>query len=173
MIAEDLGVITPDVVQLRNHFGFPGMRIMQFAFGTDSDNEGLPHNFDRLTVVYSGTHDNDTSVGWFTSIEVDEQRKVLDYLGTRGLDISWDLIQLGLASVADIALFPMQDVLRLDSSARMNVPGLPDGNWAWRFAWPSLTEAHIQSLRKLNDLYGRSPVRAKVSNRPIVEETTT
>jgi 4-alpha-glucanotransferase len=158
VIAEDLGVITPDVVQLRDYLGFPGMRIMQFAFGTGAHNEGLPHNYSRATVVYSGTHDNDTTVGWFTSLENEERVRVLEYVGTRGLDISWDFIQLGMASVANIALFPVQDVLRLGSSARMNVPGVPDGNWGWRFTWDSITDAHVSGLRKLNNLYGRTPV---------------
>ncbi len=157
IIAEDLGVITPDVVELREEFGLPGMHILQFAFATDAHDAGLPHNFDRATVVYSGTHDNDTTVGWFNSIDDAQRQRVLDYLGTRGFDIGWDFIELGLSSVADVALFPLQDVLRLGTTARMNLPGKADGNWGWRFDWNSISDAHILGLRKLNDLYGRTP----------------
>jgi 4-alpha-glucanotransferase len=155
IIAEDLGVITPDVAELRDHFRFPGMKVLQFAFASDWNDPYLPHNFIRNCIVYSGTHDNDTTVGWFTSLSDDERARVCRYTGTQGIDISWDFIHLALASVADLAIFPLQDVLRLGSAARMNAPGSLGGNWRWRFTWDAITDAHIQGLRLFNETYGR------------------
>jgi 4-alpha-glucanotransferase len=155
IIAEDLGVITPDVAELRDHFRFPGMKVLQFAFASDWNDPYLPHNFIRNCVVYTGTHDNDTTVGWFTSLEDEERVRVCRYTGTKGIDISWDFIHLALASVADLAIFPLQDVLRLGSAARMNAPGSLGGNWRWRFTWDDITDAHIRGLRLFNETYGR------------------
>lgn len=155
IVAEDLGVITPDVEALRDRFGFPGMKILQFAFGSGPDNPYLPHNYQRDAVVYTGTHDNDTTAGWFAALSVKERGKVLDYLGGNGGDIVWDLIRAALASVADTALIPLQDILSLGTSARMNIPGTPAGNWEWRFGAGALTEAVANRLHHLTRLYGR------------------
>ena len=155
IIAEDLGVITPDVVELRRRYGFPGMKILQFAFDTDEHDPSLPHSFSRDTVAYTGTHDNDTTIGWFTKLPETKRARVCQYAGTQGLDISWDFIRLAVASVADLAIVPMQDVLRLGSVARMNFPSRAEGNWKWRFTWDSLSEAHLHGLLLLNTTYGR------------------
>jgi 4-alpha-glucanotransferase len=159
IIAEDLGVITPDVDALRQGFDFPGMEILQFAFGSDPENGSLPHNFDRNTAVYTGTHDNDTTIGWWMSIGEDERQAVRDYIGTTGFDISWDMMRLAFSSVADLAIVPMQDVLRAGTHSRMNLPGKADGNWSWRFVHGALTEAHLAALEKLVKTYGRIPSR--------------
>ncbi len=166
IIAEDLGVITPDVEALRDDFGFPGMRVLQFAFRGDSKTIDLPHNYVRNCVVYSGTHDNDTTVGWFKSkagegstrnakqIEL-ERAYCLDYLDSDGSEIHWDLIRAAWASVANTAVVPLQDVLELGSRARMNLPASEQGNWQWRFRAGALTHAISDRLRKLTVLYGR------------------
>jgi len=156
IIAEDLGVITPDVVELRERFGFPGMQILQFAFASDWHDPSLPYNYASNSVVYTGTHDNDTTVGWFTKLSDTERGKVCRYLGTQGIDISWDLIRLAMASVADLAIVPLQDVLRLGSAARMNLPARAAGNWQWRFTWDALSDAHVSDLRMLSETYGRT-----------------
>jgi len=167
IIAEDLGVITPDVVELRDSFGFPGMRILQFAFGGDSRNLDLPHNYVRNVVVYTGTHDNDTTVGWFNSKAGEgstrtveqierERRFCLKYLNTDGREINWDFIRAVFASVADTAIVPLQDVLGLGSEARMNLPASTQGNWQWRYEKEALTTRHAERLRELAELYGRT-----------------
>jgi 4-alpha-glucanotransferase len=155
VIAEDLGVITPDVEALRDRFGFPGMRILQFAFGSGPDNPYLPHNHDRHTAVFTGTHDNDTTAGWFAALPAREQKRVREYLGAGDDDIVWDLIRVALASVADTAIIPLQDLLALGSSARMNIPGSPTGNWTWRFKSGELTAAIAKRLDHVTELYGR------------------
>jgi 4-alpha-glucanotransferase len=168
IIAEDLGVITPDVESLRDDFGFPGMRVLQFAFGAgDPKNAHLPHNYRRDVVVYTGTHDNDTTVGWFkseagndstrSSEEIERERKFcLNYLDSNGEQINWDFIRAVFASVADTAIVPLQDVLGLGTEARMNVPNSASGNWAWRFRPGALTAEIGARLKKLSALYGRS-----------------
>ncbi|HZT96653.1 MAG TPA: 4-alpha-glucanotransferase [Chloroflexota bacterium] len=156
LIAEDLGVITPDVLELRDRFHLPGMKILQFAFGSDAFNENLPHNLERPVVVYTGTHDNDTTLGWFSSIGLPERTRVCRYTHTDGREIGWDLIRLGIASVADMAFAPLQDVLGLGSSARMNLPGRADGNWTWRFTWDALTDTFVERLLELNRTFGRT-----------------
>ncbi len=157
IIAEDLGVITPDVEQLRATFGFPGMQILQFAFGAGPSGAGLPHNYDHNTVVYTGTHDNDTTAGWFTTIEPAEQEFVLRYLAGTGQDVVWDLIRLAFASVADLAIVPLQDVLRAGTASRMNSPGRAEGNWSWRFVDGAISELEVMKLRALVETYGRLP----------------
>jgi 4-alpha-glucanotransferase len=157
IIAEDLGVITPDVRALRAEFEFPGMQILQFAFGSDPDNGALPYNFERNTAVYTGTHDNDTTVGWWMSVKEDERQAVRDYTGTTGLDISWDMMRLAFASVADLAVVPMQDIMRLGTASRMNLPGKADGNWSWRYVRRELTESHLAGLKTMVQNYGREP----------------
>jgi 4-alpha-glucanotransferase len=170
IIAEDLGFITPDVIELRDRFDFPGMRIFQFGFSTDATNKDLPHNYVRNTVVYTGTHDNDTAVGWFNSdpsaagsvrsaAQVErEKQTALAYLRSDGSEINWDFIRAVLSSAGDTALVPLQDVLGLGPEARMNVPATMSGNWAWRFRPGELTPEHAARLRRLSELYGRHPV---------------
>lgn len=168
IIAEDLGLITPAVDALRHQLGAPGMKVLQFAFGPDeSAKVYLPHNYPRDCVVYSGTHDNDTTLGWFhaepddegrvTADDLEAQRtRVLNYLGTDGRDISWDFIRLALGSVADTAIVPMQDVFGLGHDARMNLPGTADGNWSWRFT-PSMVTPRLEArLRQLTETYQRT-----------------
>lgn len=166
IIAEDLGVITPDVEALRDDFGFPGMRILQFAFSSDAKNHDLPHNYHSNVVVYTGTHDNDTTVAWFSSVagegstrtaeQVEAERNFcIRYLNTDGREIHWDFIRTVLASVANTAVVPLQDLLGLGNEARMNLPNSTEGNWAWRFEPGGLTNDLAQRLRGLTELYGR------------------
>jgi 4-alpha-glucanotransferase len=166
IIAEDLGVITPAVEKLRDDFGFPGMRILQFAFSSDPKNRDLPHNYHSNVVVYTGTHDNDTTVGWFQSVagagstrdaaQIEIEREFcLNYLNTEGREISWDFIRAVLASVADTAIVPLQDLLGLGTEARMNLPNSTAGNWSWRFKAVSLNDELAKRLRDLTALYGR------------------
>jgi 4-alpha-glucanotransferase len=167
IIAEDLGVITPDVVALRDEFDFPGMRILQFGFGSDTKNIDLPHNYAPNVVAYTGTHDNDTTVGWFHSVAGEgstrtakqikrERTFCLNYLNTDGKDVHWDFIRAVFASVANTAIVPLQDVLGLGTEARMNLPNSTEGNWAWRFKSGALTEKIGTRLRELTELYGRA-----------------
>jgi 4-alpha-glucanotransferase len=155
VIAEDLGVITPDVEAMRDRFGFPGMKILQFAFGSGPVNPYLPHNHVRESVVYTGTHDNDTTEGWFAALPKREKRLVLDYLNSDGKDVTGDLIRAALASVANMTVIPLQDILRLESSARMNVPGTSIGNWSWRFSDDDLKVELGIWLLELTEMYGR------------------
>ncbi|HZS43869.1 MAG TPA: 4-alpha-glucanotransferase [Blastocatellia bacterium] len=168
IIAEDLGVITPDVEALRDDYGLPGMRILQFAFSSDTKNIDLPHNYIHNTVVYTGTHDNDTTVGWFNSKagtgstrsaeQIDRERNFsMKYLKSDGREIHWDFIRAAFASVADTALVPLQDLLGLGTDARMNLPASPGGNWSWRFREESLTNDIAERLKELTYLYGREP----------------
>src|SRR5512136_140573 len=166
IIAEDLGLITPEVDALREQFGLPGMKVLQFAFGSDPEADDYrPHNYPQNCVVYTGTHDNNTTLGWFKGQDVkdttqskavwEKERQVaLDYLGTDGHEISWDFIRLALMSAADTAIIPMQDILGLGSEARMNIPGRTEGNWCWRFAPDMLTQQIKARLRKLTELSG-------------------
>jgi 4-alpha-glucanotransferase len=157
IIAEDLGVITPPVEALRDRFNLPGMKVLQFAFSSDADDLYLPHNYTRNCIVYTGTHDNDTALGWFNTRDPDERKAVLCYLNRDGSDICWDLIRLAMASVADAAVVPLQDVLRLGSEARQNTPGRLGGNWCWRFRAEGLTPELAGSLREMTATYGRLP----------------
>ncbi len=156
IIAEDLGVITPEVEALRDEFGLPGMKILQFGF-TDPDNPDLPHHYVPHRVVYTGTHDNDTTRGWYASIPEGERDFARRYLGrgAEDLDIAWDLIRAAFASVARFAVIPLQDVLDLGTEARMNYPGRLGGNWAWRYSADALTPARQERLRDLAVLYSR------------------
>jgi 4-alpha-glucanotransferase len=140
---------------MRDRFDFPGMKVLQFAFGSGSGNPYLPHNFLPHAAVYTGTHDNDTILGWFESITSGERKHVLDYLDCDESDIVWSLIRTAIASVADISIVPLQDILSLDSQSRMNVPGVAVNNWAWRFKSGDVSDAVIARLRQLTDLYGR------------------
>jgi 4-alpha-glucanotransferase len=166
IIAEDLGVITPDVEKLRDESGFPGMRILQFGFSSDTSNVDLPHNYHHNVVVYTGTHDNDTTVGWFNSVAGEgstrsatqiaaEREFCIKYLSSEGREIHWDFIRAVLSSVADTAIVPLQDLLGLGTEARMNLPNSISGNWDWRFEEGALTRAHGERLRDLTETYGR------------------
>ena len=167
IVAENLGLITPEVEGLREQFGFPGMSILQFAFGGDGQaHEFKPHNFPRDRVAYTGTHDNDTTVGWWsstgesdstrTSDEVTREKQyALDYLGTDGSEMHWTLIRTALASVANTVLIPLQDILGTGSDTRMNTPGKSSGNWAFRFSWDMLTPAMTARLRTMVNIYDR------------------
>jgi 4-alpha-glucanotransferase len=156
LIAEDLGVITPEVTELREDYQLPGMKVLQFAFDSDATNPFLPHNYTRMAVAYTGTHDNDTSLGWYQTAEEDEQDYCRRYLMTDGKDIAWDLIRAVWSSVANWAVIPLQDVLSLDATARMNYPGRSEGNWSWRVRRDQLTGATADRLRDLSQRYGRT-----------------
>jgi len=167
IVAENLGLITPEVEALRKHLGYPGMSILQFAFGGDGEiNEFKPHHYRHEQVVYTGTHDNDTTAGWWNAsaggdstrslVDVEkEQRDAREYLDTDGTDIHWTLIRAALASVADTALIPMQDVLGLGSESRMNLPGRESGNWKFRFHWDQLPSEVPRRLFDLNRIFDR------------------
>ncbi|MGE5221241.1 MAG: 4-alpha-glucanotransferase [Omnitrophica WOR_2 bacterium] len=155
IIAEDLGVITPDVEELRDAFGLPGMKVLQFAFYGNPDDAFLPHNYPRNCVAYTGTHDNDTSAGWFTTRTQAEKEFCLSYIAGHEQDISWDMIRSIWSSVAMFALAPMQDFLALGSEARMNFPGKPAGNWTWRMCAGDLSEDLCQRIKKTGFLYSR------------------
>ena len=172
ILAEDLGFITDEVRHLRDRFNLPGMRILQFAFGNDSNTcEYRPENDPENCVCYTGTHDNDTAVGWFWSKEGKgntrsheeieaERRSILDYFQTDGSQIHWDLIGLGMRSSAKIFIAPLQDVLGLGSEHRMNVPGVPGGNWQWRFRWGQVTHEVRQRLRECAISTGRARIHS-------------
>ncbi|MBO1351817.1 MAG: 4-alpha-glucanotransferase [Hormoscilla sp. GUM202] len=158
VLAEDLGVITPEVEELRDKFGFPGMKVLHFAFGSGPGNPFLPFNLPRNCLVYTGTHDNDTTVGWFNQLPDWERDAVLRYIGHVSPDgIHWDLIRIAFSSVADWAIVPLQDYLGLDSNARMNFPGLVEGNWDWRYRQDSLSEWLSSRLKQMTETYGRAP----------------
>jgi 4-alpha-glucanotransferase len=165
IIAEDLGTITDDVHELRDAFGFPSMRVLQFAWSGDPNNPHLPHEYTTNVVAYTGTHDNDTVVGWFahrsgesaTEAERLERARCLRYLGTDGSDINWDFIRAIQMSVADVSIVPLQDVLGAGSAGRMNTPGRAEGNWSWRFRPEALTDEARDRLRTNTQIYGRLP----------------
>ncbi len=157
ILAEDLGVITDDVIALRKRFGLPGMRVLQFAFSGEEDNPHLPHMHEQDSVVYTGTHDNDTTRGWYATITEAERHFVRRYLGRDGTDVAWDLIRLAWSSVAVVAIAPLQDVMSLGGEARMNRPGVADGNWRWRFRTDQFRGELIDRLGGLTELYNRLP----------------
>jgi 4-alpha-glucanotransferase len=161
VVAEDLGLITPAVHRLRAQFGLPGMRILQFAFDGGADNPYLPHNHEVNSVVYTGTHDNDTALAWFEALSVEQQRSVLDYLGHPGEPMPWPLLRAALASVARLAILPMQDVLQAGPGHRMNIPGSNTDNWQWRFEWEQLAPGLAAQLRRMVELYGRGVASSK------------
>jgi 4-alpha-glucanotransferase len=155
LLAEDLGVITPEVESLRDQLGLPGMRILQFAFDEGPTNPYLPHQYEANTVVYTGTHDNDTTRGWYESLPKKEAQFLHRYLNREDPDIVWNLIRLAWSSVADFALAPLQDVLSLGTQARMNTPAKPAGNWRWRFAPDVVTDRTADRLADITELYSR------------------
>ena len=155
IIAEDLGVITPDVVALLEKFDLPGMRVLQFAFDGNTNNPYLPHNHIKNSVVYAGTHDNDTSIGWYGTASASARNFVCKYLRTDASEINWDLIHAASQSVADIAIHTLQDVLDLDGEHRMNLPGKSEGYWEWRFSWEQVKPVHAEKLYEVTALHGR------------------
>ncbi len=156
IIAEDLGLITPEVEALRERWGFPGMKVLQFAF-SGPDNPYLPHNYTSTNwVVYTGTHDNDTAFGWYASLDESTRAFVNTYLGGHVEDVAWELMRLAWQSVARLAVVPLQDVLRLGSEARMNFPGRLGGNWCWRFSWQQWNAAYEEALATLAYTYRRN-----------------
>ncbi len=155
LVAEDLGTITPEVDELRKRFGLPGMKILQFAFDGDPKNVYLPPHHEVNSVVYTGTHDNDTTLGWFQSLSPEEQAAVRGYLGNSPEDMPWLLIRTALMSVADLVLVPMQDWLGQGSEHRMNRPGTEDENWRWRFRWEQIPEGLELRIRHLVEVYDR------------------
>ncbi|MFO7918373.1 MAG: 4-alpha-glucanotransferase [Anaerolineae bacterium] len=172
IIAEDLGIITKDVEELRKAFDFPGMKVLQFAFGSDATNTALPHNYVPHMVVYTGTHDNDTSVGWYDSLDEKAQHRVRVYTGTDGSNMSWTLIRLAMTSVANMAIFPLQDVLGLGSEARLNTPGKARGNWTWRYEAETLDKEVAKTLRELSAVSGRWIESKRRDREPLFPEIT-
>lgn len=160
ILAEDLGIITPEVEALRDQFGFPGMKILMFAFDGDPNNTHLPHHHLRNSVVYPGTHDNDTTLGWWVTLNPADQQFLAQYLGYSSAEaiteINWVLIRLALASVDDLAILPLQDILDLPGWARMNDPSKIPNNWRWRYSYAEvLTPAIRDRLREMTRLYSR------------------
>jgi 4-alpha-glucanotransferase len=187
LIAEDLGVITPEVEALRDEFDLPGMRVMQFGFDADPSSEKhLPHRYVNHCLAYTGTHDNDTTYGWYHSKEAATTQPREEVKAARafarkyaksdsdGREIHWDLIRMLLASAADTAIVPMQDVLGLDSRSRMNFPGKAQGNWAWRYRAEQLDRRVTDRLAELTALYGRwnEPIPAAYDPRYRPPETS-
>ena len=158
IIAEDLGLITPDVVELRDKFKLPGMRILQFAFAEGEGNHFLPHHYVPNTIAYTGTHDNDTILGWWNSLSEQGKTFARYYLDSDGHEIQWDMMRALSNSVANIVVFPLQDVLGLSGDHRMNFPGRPTGNWEWRFSWDQVQSKHTQALAKMSLEHDRSPL---------------
>lgn len=158
ILAEDLGTITPEVEALRDQFEFPGMKILHFAFGSDPGNPYLPFNYGRNCVVYTGTHDNDTTVGWYHSISDYERDNLMNYIGCISHNgIHWDLIRLALNTIANLCILPLQDIFGLGTEARMNVPSKAEGNWEWRYRPEMLSDHHRDHLKHLTYRSGRLP----------------
>ena len=158
LVAEDLGLITQDVIELREQFNLPGMKILQFAFDGDARNLYLPHNHQRNSVVYTGTHDNNTTLGWYQQLDQPARRFLHHYLGVSEhapLDMPWVMNRLAFQSVAQLAMIPMQDILGLDAASRMNTPGTTEGNWQWRFDWSQMWPSLSDDIHELLGLYDR------------------
>lgn len=155
IIAEDLGVMTKEVEELRDGFGFPGMKILQFAFDSEEGNNFLPHTYTENCVVYTGTHDNNTVLGWYQNASAKDRKSLKQYIGNLDDGVVKSMIRLAWASVADMAIIPLQDLLELDEDARMNMPGTINKNWLWKFRPKDLTHVHAEWLRKLTETYGR------------------
>lgn len=155
IIAEDLGIITPDVEQLRDHFGFPGMKILQFAFDSGPENPYLPQNHLPNSVIYTGTHDNNTSLGWWRSLDPAGKQRVRDYLQNPCRKMPWPLIETAMASSAHLTIIPLQDILSLPAASRMNTPGTATGNWQWRLHSGALSTEITEQLKNISHLYGR------------------
>ena len=156
IIAEDLGIITPEVEALRDQFEFPGMKILQFAFDSEEESTFLPHQFTTVNCVcYTGTHDNNTTKGWYASASEYSRDKVRCYMNTDGSSIHWDFLRTCLGSIATYAIIPMQDVLGIGEEGRMNTPGVGTDNWAWRYTKHALSDGLAEGLKKITRIYGR------------------
>ncbi|MEJ2528920.1 MAG: 4-alpha-glucanotransferase [Gammaproteobacteria bacterium] len=155
LVAEDLGLITPEVEALRDRFGLPGMKVLQFAFSGDHKNPHLPFKYPTNSVVYAGTHDNNTTIGWYESLDQDTRRYVDEFLGDSRLDMPWPMLWKVLSSPSDLAILQMQDLLELDGNHRMNTPGTTEGNWLWRFKWDQVDPGLAAKLRHRIAMYGR------------------
>jgi 4-alpha-glucanotransferase len=158
LVAEDLGIITPEVEALRDQFNLPGMKILHFAFDGNSGNPYLPYNIPRNCVIYTGTHDNDTTLGWFQQMSPEQRHHIQEFLGCIALPMPLGLVRAALGSVANLAVIPMQDILELNSEHRMNTPGTAEGNWTWRFTWDQLTENRAAKLAQMVRMFGRAPL---------------
>jgi len=156
LVAEDLGIITDEVTALREKYVMPGMKILQFAFGDDASNPYLPHQHTQDSVSYTGTHDNNTTLGWFEELDDHTKARIYEYLGESHESMPWLLIRASLESVSRLAVIPMQDLLSLNGDHRMNVPGTTEGNWLWQFAWDMIDQDCAPKMKYLNELYGRS-----------------
>ena len=166
LIAEDLGLLTPATLELRDATGLPGMAVLQFAFGGDADNLYLPHNQRANSVVYPGTHDNDTTLGWYATADEKTRDHVRRYLRVSGREVGWDFARVAYGCVANLAILPLQDLMSLGSAARFNTPGSSQGNWTWRYRPEQLRDLHEKSapyLRELAALYGRAPATKRVA----------
>ncbi len=162
IIAEDLGYLTERIKKLVKDTGYPGMKVIQFAFDSREESDYLPHNYDHHCVVYTGTHDNDTIKGWYQTISEEDRQLSIDYLNNEKSseeEIPWDFIRLAEASVADLCIIPLQDYLSKGSEARMNVPSTLGGNWCYRFCKEELTEELARRIRKVSGLYGRNSIQ--------------
>jgi 4-alpha-glucanotransferase len=169
LIAEDLGLLTPATLELRDATGLPGMAVLQFAFGGDAENLYLPHNQRANSVVYPGTHDNDTTLGWYATADEKTRDHVRRYLRVNGRELGWDFARAAYGCVANLAILPLQDLMGLGSAARFNTPGSSQGNWTWRYRPEQLRELHAKSapyLRELAGLYGRAPSARRVAGTP-------
>ncbi len=155
LVAEDLGIITDEVDALRKKYGMPGMKILQFAFGDDGSNPYLPHNHTVDSVVYTGTHDNDTTLGWYNDLDDGQKHRIREYLGYSNEEMPWALMRSALASCSRLAIIPLQDILGQDGEHRMNIPGTVEGNWRWRFEWDQFSDELASRMRQLVSLYGR------------------
>lgn len=155
LVAEDLGIITDEVNALREQFAMPGMKILQFAFGGDASNPYLPHQHSQDSIAYTGTHDNNTTLGWYQALDEGAKNHLHQYAGPSSEEMPWLLNRMALQSVSSLAVLPMQDVLALDGTHRMNVPGTMEDNWRWRFHWDMLPADCAERLHHLNALYGR------------------
>lgn len=158
IIAEDLGYLTPSVIKLVKDSGYPGMKVLEFAFDSREESDYLPHNYDKNCVVYTGTHDNQTLSAWFDELSGEDRELAMDYLNLYGRDreeYNWEFIRLALESVADLAVIPIQDYLGLGAEARINRPSILGGNWAWRLRDGEFTDELAGKIRKLTKIYGR------------------
>ena len=162
IFAEDLGVITPQVEKLRDTFHFPGMKVLQFAFNDTAESDFLPYLYPENCICYTGTHDNDTTVGWYLELDEKYRDKVRRYMNCDGSNIHWDFIRTALGSTACYAIFPLQDLFGFGSDCRMNTPGAASGNWAWRYTSDRLSPELAEALKTISEVYGRDRARMEV-----------
>jgi 4-alpha-glucanotransferase len=159
LVAENLGLITKDVEKLRRKFKLPGMLVLQFAFDGNSDNPHLPHNHKHTDIIYTGTHDNDTTLGWYQQLTEEAMQQIRDYCFDAKETMPWLLIRLAFSSVGRLAIVPMQDFLELDGAHRMNKPGTSTKNWAWKFSWDQLDDNLPHRIQDLLQIYQRTNLK--------------